>query len=251
MDIIRTPAFFASKMPRIKSKIVTSMPMSLREMPARIRRVSSVERAKEKALAVKARLFSRTKQSEGGRSLLLGKQKKATPLTSEVEEDEEEVEEVGFQTGSEGEYISEDSDWIEETSELQDARYARNPCPDSTKGNVALENFKPSDLPNRLQIEQLVSREVIQELEASIEDAWNIKREEISKEDEGSVEEILSTLPAKYLQIQLEESRRVIALAMRKLDAELKLSPPSEEVNTEQADIIKWIESAQSEEANL
>ena len=41
---------------------------------------------------------------------MLGKQKKATPSTSEVEEDEEEVEEVGFQTGSEGEYISEDSD---------------------------------------------------------------------------------------------------------------------------------------------
>ena len=38
---------------------------------------------------------------------------------------------------------------------------------------------------------------------------------------------------------------------MRKLDAKLKLSPPSEELNTEQADIIKWLESAQAEEANL
>ena len=211
-------------MSKIKSKIVTSMPMSLRKTPARIKRASSEERAKDKA-AVKARLFSRTKQSEGGRNLLLGKQKKATPSTSEVEEDEEEVEEVGFQTGSEGEYISEDSDWIEETSELQDAHHARNPCPGWKKGKVALDNFKPSDLPNRLQLEQVVSGDVIQELVARIEDAWNFEKEEISKEDEGSVEEILSTLPAKYLQIQLEESRRVIALAMQKLDAELKLSP--------------------------
>ena len=115
-------------MPRIKSKIITSMPMSLRETPARKRHASSEERAKDKA-TVKARLFSRTKLSQGGRDLLLGKNKNTTPSTSEVEE-EEEVEEVEFQTESDGEYVSEDSDWVGENLEIQDERciWARNPC---------------------------------------------------------------------------------------------------------------------------
>ena len=105
-------------MSKVKSKIVTSMPMSLRETPARIKRASSEERAKEKA-AVKARLFSRTKLSQGGRDLLLGKTKNTTSSASEVEE-EEEVEEVEFQSESDGEYVSEDSEWGRENLETQD-----------------------------------------------------------------------------------------------------------------------------------
>ena len=49
----------------------------------------------------------------------------------------------------------------------------------------------------------------------------------------------------------MEESKRVIALAMRKLDSELNLPVSSEELNTKQADIAKWLESAQAEKANL
>ena len=190
-------------MSKVKSKIVTAMPRSLRETPARLKRASSEERAKEKA-TVKARLFARTKLSQGGKELLLGKNKNATSSASELEE-EEEVEEIEFQSESDGEYVSEDLEWGKENIENQDEHgiWARNPCPEWKKGRVALENFKPPDLPNRLQLEQVVSEEVIQELEAQIKEAWNAEKEEISKEDEGSIEEILSTLPAKYLQIQL------------------------------------------------
>ena len=60
-------------MPKSKTKIITAVPMSLRETPARKSRASSEEREKEKAVALKDRLFSRAKHLEGGCSLLQGK----------------------------------------------------------------------------------------------------------------------------------------------------------------------------------
>ena len=232
-------------MTKVRSKIVKAMPRSLRETTM-IKRASSEERAREKA-AVKARLFAKTKLSQEGKKLLLGRSKAVTSSASEFEE-EEGVEEITVYSESDGDYVSE-----VETIEDQEESYvgAQNPCPDWCKGRVALENFNPPDLPNRLQLEQVVSQEVIQELEAQIKEAWNAEKEEISKEDEGSIEDILSTLPAKYLQIQLEQSRRIVSLSMRKLEAGIVVSSPSKVDRSEQAGMYNWLESAQADEKEI
>ena len=65
------------------------------------------------------------------------------------------------------------------------------------------------------------------------------------------MEGILSTLPSKYLQIQLEESKRVIAMVMHKLELELGLPVSPEELNSKQAEAAKWLELSQAEELEL
>ena len=173
-------------MPRTKTKIVTSIPMSLRDTPARKSRTSSEEGEKEKSVALKDRLFPCTNYSEGVRSLLKGKKSFSTPTTSGGEEDEEEVEEIVIPASGDKEYTSDSSGLNDKTSETQSELYARNPCPDWTVGSVALANFKLPGLPNRILIEKLISQEGVKELEASIDAAWNYEAEEISKEEEGT-----------------------------------------------------------------
>ena len=158
-------------MTKVKSIIVRAMPRSLRESTM-VKRADSEERAKEKA-AMKAKLFAKTKLSQEGKKILLGRSRAGASSASEFEE-EEEAEEITFYSESDGDYVSE-----VETVEDHDRSdtEARNPCPDWSKGRVALENFNPPDLPNRLQLEKFVSPEGIDEIESQIKEAWDNEKE--------------------------------------------------------------------------
>ena len=116
------------------------------------------------------------------------------------------MEEVVIQDSGDKVYTSDSSVLNDETPDNQGESSARNPCPGWTVGSVAIENFNIPDLINRVQIERLISEERVRELEAIIEAAWEFESKEIGKEEEGTLEGILSTLPSKYLQIQLKKT---------------------------------------------
>ena len=154
------------------------------------------------------------------------------------------MEEVVVPDSGDEMYTSDSSVLNDETLENQGVLSARNPCPGWTVGSVAIANFNLPGLPNQIQIERLISQARVRELEANIEAAWSYEAEEISKEEERTVEGILSTLTSKYLQIQLEELKQVIAMVMRKLELELGLPVSPEELNSKQAEAVKWLELA-------
>ena len=222
-------------MTKVKSRIVRAMPRSLRESTM-VKRADSEERQKEKA-AMKAKLFARNKLSREGKQILLGKSRAGASSASEVEE-EEEIVEVPLYSESDGEQVSE-VETVEDHD--QEETGARNPCPKWSKGRVALENFNPPDLPNRLQLEKFVCPEGINEIESQIQEAWESEKEEIVKEDEGLIEDILSSLPARYLLIQLEQSRRIVSLSLRKLEAEGEESSPSKVDHPDQVGGQNWL----------
>ena len=172
-------------------------------------------------------MFAKKKHSKEVRDLLRRTAVPRTPPTSGTEDDVRDVDQIlnddeamfdNENRAAEGSVVDVENDHEEPIDTL------RNPCPGLTNGHVAVLNFDAPDLVHRADIEKYVGTQLVRELEQHISLAWEFEVNEIKKDSSGIVDDILSTLPLRYREIQLEEISRLLKKVGRGLEGQQGVS---------------------------